>query len=339
MLEKHIVCPRFTDLHIHGAFGLDFLRITSFEEIEWLCLRLGKNGIGYFAPTILSSPINELKNPCSLWGQFIYRSRKKGFLSRIHARPIGIHLEGPFLNKMAAGAHEKKNLQTPSIRTLEQIVKFCQNEVAILTIAPELSNAMAVIKAANRAGIRVQIGHTKASLSILVKAIKAGAVGFTHLFNAMSIHHRFPGAVGVLLQNYVSAEVISDGVHINPLFLDFLYRGLGPKLYAVSDSCSIAGSKKKTGSLGRIEVTRKKIGNGFAATIADRLAAGSTLLTDHPYYLQKHWRLKTVRDKKDLLSFFYRAPQITRLRQSDSKESSVRNVFSSKSLKFLGLNT
>ena len=66
----------------------------------------------------------------------------------------------------------------------------------------------------------------------------------THLFNAMpSIHHRAPGPAGAIFEHAdVTAQVISDGVHLHPSVVRMAFKELGPKRHvAITDGIQAMG--------------------------------------------------------------------------------------------------
>ena len=111
---------------------------------------------------------------------------------------LGIHLEGPFLNPERAGAHPMQHLRPPSLDEAQG----WRNDtgVAMVTLAPELSEALDVIEHLVANGVVVCAGHTMADPDEIDAAIAAGVRGVTHLFNAMGpINARVPGPAGATL--------------------------------------------------------------------------------------------------------------------------------------------
>ena len=110
------------------------------------------------------------------------------------ARPLGIHLEGPFLSHKRRGVHPPENLVAPTLEIFERLWQAARGHVRMLTIAPEIPGAMEVIAEAARRKVCVSIGHSDAEMPIAQDAVKAGARHATHTFNAMRpLDHREPG--------------------------------------------------------------------------------------------------------------------------------------------------
>jgi N-acetylglucosamine-6-phosphate deacetylase len=148
--------------------------------------------------------------------------------------------------------------------------------IRLITLAPEVAGNMQDIPALIGAGYRVQLGHTMGSYEEAVQAMAQGAVGFTHLFNAMTgLHHRMPGMVGAALAHARFAEVIPDLLHVHPGALRVALRAI-PCLYCVTDSTAATGMPDGDYHLGRQQVT-KCLGG---VRLADGTLAGSTLTMD-----------------------------------------------------------
>jgi N-acetylglucosamine-6-phosphate deacetylase len=329
MTTKTFTTPGFWDLHLHGAAGVDFMHADD-DAIVHACEKLGRNGTAVFAPTLLTAEPALLEASCRRWGRFLNRAQKNSFLPPRAARPLGLHLEGPFLSPSSAGAHPQNWLKKPDLRYAELLITLAEHHVAIVTLAPELPGAIALIRKLRRAGIRVQLGHTQASTDEALAAARAGASGITHFANAMRLHHREPGLLALVEQNLATAEVITDGVHLDPSFVFWCMKAGGPSFYAVSDGCSAVGcsASKQTLTLGSL-ILRKK---DAAAVVAKTgtLAGGATYLAEHPARLWKGRNSDSaVRSK---LALFHRVQASL---FPGFKSSRVKNVFDAKSLRFI----
>ena len=147
------------------------------------------------------------------------------------ARCLGVHLEGPFLNPLRAGALASRWLRPPTSRELRQIAQHAGANLRLITIAPELPRGIEAIRWCARHRIVVSIGHSDANAEVTQRAVKAGASVVTHVFNGMRpLHHRDPGLLGeVLTDDRLSAMVILDGVHVDPTTFQLLARCKGPE--------------------------------------------------------------------------------------------------------------
>jgi N-acetylglucosamine-6-phosphate deacetylase len=142
------------------------------------------------------------------------------------ARILGINLEGPFLNPARCGALDAASFLAPDEKLLNALVSGFEGIIRIITVAPELDGAPALIAAICGMGITVSMGHSDASWSDAEAGYRAGARGATHLFNAMrGLHHRQPGLAGfALMHPDVYVEVIADPFHLHPSVLDMVFK-------------------------------------------------------------------------------------------------------------------
>ena len=191
---------------------------------------------------------------------------------------MGIHLEGPFLSHKRRGVHPPENLVAPTVAVFDRLWQAARGHVSVLTIAPELPGAIEVIAEAARRNVCVSIGHSDAEMPVAQAGIKAGARHATHTFNAMRpLDHREPGIVGeVLSNNQITADMIVDGIHVDPAVVKIFLKAKGPELAVlITDAISATGMPDGRYKLGPIEVDVK---NG-KATSGDSLA-GSVLTMD-----------------------------------------------------------
>ncbi|HRK01815.1 MAG TPA: amidohydrolase family protein [Oligoflexia bacterium] len=309
--------PAFCDLHIHGAFGLDFMAINAVSEKTFLSeLRrvselLCQHGIAHYAPTLLTSEWSTLEATVAKWAKLLSSLRSQPRIwPKNAALPIGLHLEGPFLQPEYAGAHPRSAILAPTAPRLRRLLSCGSGHIRIVTLAPEITGAIPAIKTLVKAGVRVQLGHSRANTAQSLAAINAGARGLTHLFNAMRTHHRDPGLEAALCWPNVTAEIITDGVHVHPAKVYQLAKAGSDRHYAVSDCCAVAHAPKASlQTLGELRVTQ----HGGAAYVANKhgratttLAGSARLLPEHPALLYRALTqdLSLPIDKKTLLSLF-----------------------------------
>ncbi|WP_238884429.1 N-acetylglucosamine-6-phosphate deacetylase [Clostridium sp. YIM B02551] len=197
----------FIDVHIHGAGGYDTMNGT-FEAINEIAKNIVKHGTTSFTPTTMTVAVED-----------IHKSMEAISYAKTHgtdgANVLGAHLEGPFISPQAIGAQNPNFLQKPSVETYNKMVSGFEDAVTSITVAPEVDGALELISYLNSKGVRVSVGHTKATYNEVVSGIKAGISHSTHLFNAMTgLHHREPGAIGAIFDTDITTETISDGIHI-----------------------------------------------------------------------------------------------------------------------------
>jgi N-acetylglucosamine-6-phosphate deacetylase len=206
------------DLHFHGAFGVD-LMTASFSELEGLSRALWKKGVAGFCATTLSTSRKELFDSVRRLGTWISDGKHPG------AKPLGIHLEGPFLNSMACGAHPPKSIRKFTWTELEALWEASRGTLKILTLAPEILSRTDLLKLsdwAQKRKIRLSLGHSRATEEQAHSAFQAGFQGVTHAWNALAFHQRQPGALGAALGDpNVSLELIIDQVHVSPTVIQW----------------------------------------------------------------------------------------------------------------------
>jgi N-acetylglucosamine-6-phosphate deacetylase len=159
---------------------------------------------------------------------------------------LGVHYEGPFVNSEQCGALHREHFRTfKNVADLDSLPTIKrEGAVHMITVAPEIEGGIELIRELRQRGWVVSIGHTRATPEILDQAREAGAQHMTHFMNAMSpLHHRAPGPVGWgLLNDDVSLDVISDGIHLDPMMLKVLLRTVTPKRMAlISDAIAATG--------------------------------------------------------------------------------------------------
>lgn len=236
----------FVDLHTHGIGRCD-TRTDDYEEILTVARVHAKAGTLAILPTIYSGDFISMRT-----GMKSVRTamevQAKADSRRFGAQILGVHLEGPFLNPGRCGAIPKETFIKPTPAALKRLLEGYEDIVRIITIAPELPGALRVIEKCSDMGIRVNMGHSDATLRQALEAKKAGATGITHIFNAMRpLHHREPGIAGLgLTDTDLYIEVIADGVHLHPRILELIFsHKRTDRIILVSDS--VKGQKNAKG--------------------------------------------------------------------------------------------
>jgi len=230
--------PGLIDLHVHGHGGHDPL-----EDLGGLARSLARAGTTAFQPTLFPAAPRVLGAQCAALEAQRERPAVPGA-----ARVVGLHLEGPFVNPAAAGALPVADLALPSRAALAEILGPASGSgrwVRTLTLAPELAGAAELVDELARLGVRVSLGHSRATAAEARAAARSGACGATHLFNAMApLHHREVGLAGFALSgDALFAEIIGDLVHVGPDMFALALRARGPAgLCLVSDALRGAGT-------------------------------------------------------------------------------------------------
>jgi N-acetylglucosamine-6-phosphate deacetylase len=263
-----LVVPGFIDLHVHGGGGRDIME--GGDAVAQVSALHARHGTTALLATTMTAPMGDLELAFAGLGA---ACAQRGPAC---ARVLGVHLEGPYINDGKLGA-QPDFARPVHARELAKLNALAP--IRLITMAPEVPGNMDVIDSLVQAGYRVQIGHTLATYEEGLQALAKGAVGFTHLFNAMTgMHHREPGTVGVALAHAQYAEIIPDLVHVHPGAIRVALRAI-PHLYCVTDSTAAAGMPDGEYKLGRHTVT-KCLGG---VRLADGTLAGSTLTMDQAF--------------------------------------------------------
>jgi N-acetylglucosamine-6-phosphate deacetylase len=217
---RRIAAPGLIDVHIQGAGGADVLDGTE-EALRTLSDTLAQTGTtGYLGTTVVKPETDNA-----------HLRFAKGFVGRglPGAVMLGFHLEGPFINVRKKGGLSEKCIYPSSPEKLDEILNITGDTLKMMTIAPELPGNLAIIKSLVRHGVVAAFAHSDATYEETVLGFEAGINHVTHLFNAMPpLHHRNPGPLTAIFEHKdITAQIISDGHHINPRIVNLVYRLLG----------------------------------------------------------------------------------------------------------------
>lgn len=230
-----LVAPGFIDVHIHGAAGA-MCESGDAEQVRKISAALAGFGVTGFLATLATMPAAALRDAVAAVARAI--GTEPG------ARILGIHLEGPYLSPLRAGAQAVPFMRPPSLEEIDALQEIAGGRIRLVTIAPETEGALEVIGALRSRGITASIGHSNASTDQMLAGVRAGATHVTHLFNAMrELHHREPGPIGVgLTEDALSVELICDGHHLHPRIVDVVFRCKPDgKVVMVSDAVAALG--------------------------------------------------------------------------------------------------
>ena len=226
-------------LQFNGGLGLAFTNITFDDQISLLNLldQLWKDGVEAISPTFVSCSISSLH-----LGLEVLREIRLNHNAE-RCKLLGAHLEGPFLNIARKGAHDSQYIIPPSLLEFNQRISGFEEEILLLTLAPELEGSMEIIKKSIDLGIICSLGHSEADSDSSRKAFDSGITMLTHTLNAMrGLDHRYPGPVIEAIKNgSISLGLIADGIHVHPDIVNLLYRVAHKQLVLVSDAISTYG--------------------------------------------------------------------------------------------------
>jgi N-acetylglucosamine-6-phosphate deacetylase len=254
--------PGFVDLQVNGFGGVDFLDADA-AGYRRAGEALLETGVTAYLPTLITSPPE----------QVLAAMREVPVDDVGRPRILGMHLEGPFLSPNRMGAHEASNRRDPDLALLERLLDA--GPVRLMTLAPELAGADALIDMLLEREIVVSLGHTDAIAAQAHAAFDRGARCVTHLFNAMRpFLHRDPGIVGAALaRDDVFCPIVVDGIHLAPETVLTVWRAARGRLVLVTDAIAAAPRNDGPSSLGELDL---QVHEG-AVRGPDGVLAGSVL--------------------------------------------------------------
>jgi N-acetylglucosamine-6-phosphate deacetylase len=211
----HLI-PGMIDMHIHGMLGVDVMDATP-QALQTMVENLPKEGVTGFLATTMTMATQDIEKAIANVATFSQKINQPG------AQILGLHLEGPFISPEKLGAHRREFVLEPGIDLFNQWQVLANDLIKLVTIAPEVSGAMAFIEYLTKQGVIASIGHSNASYTQTQQAIENGCCHVTHIFNAMSgLHHREPGVALAALMSSALIELIADGIHVCPAMMKFI---------------------------------------------------------------------------------------------------------------------
>jgi N-acetylglucosamine-6-phosphate deacetylase len=272
--EHTTLTAAFLDIHTHGAMGHDVMSASpaGLREMQRF---LASRGVAHYLPTTVTAPVDATLHALEALADAIEAAPREG-----EARPVGIHLEGPFLSHAKRGVHPTALLQPPSIELFDRFNAAARGHIRLMTIAPELAGAVDLIAHAKDRGVKLSLGHSNATAADTLAGIAAGATSATHTFNAMrALDHREPGILGTVLDDdRLFAELICDGVHVAPALVRiWLHAKTEARAILVTDAMSAAGMPDGDYMLAGLPVI---VADGKAVLRDEPTLAGSVLTMD-----------------------------------------------------------
>lgn len=265
-LGKGVLAPGFVDVQVNGGAGEMIGPATDTAQLTRICAAHRALGATSILPTLITD------RP-EVTAQVIDAARAA--VAAGVPGLAGLHLEGPHLDPLRAGAHDPaliRPMTGPDFALLEHAARDLP--ALMVTLAPA-SVSTAQIARLRAAGAVVSLGHSDCTAQAARAAFAAGASCVTHLFNAMSqLGNRAPGLVGATLCSETRAGIIADGVHVADDALRVALTMMAPdRLFLVSDAMAVAGSDMITFALNGRTVFRR---NG-RLTLADGTLAGADI--------------------------------------------------------------
>ena len=271
-LPNYLISPGLIDIHVHGGYGISFGESKDLSaDLDVYSNWCIKNGVtGY----LLSISAGTRQETAAMIKNYVL-VLEKGVSG---ARPLGLHLEGMFLNIERIGAFSPDWLRMPDLDEAKEYIDLSNGWVKQITMAPELPGALEVAREFAKAGITVALGHSNADYETARNALNGDFTHITHTFNALSgFSHRAPGVVGaILLSKNITCELIGDGFHVHPAAVELLIKCLGSdRVVLITDAIIGAGLPDDVYDTDGIHINVK---DGKAVLDDGRLAGSAAVL-------------------------------------------------------------
>ena len=263
--------PGLFDLQVNGFAGVDFNRPgLSTGELDRAAEAMLRTGVTRFLPTLITAPLDDFMACARVLARWP------------HSGSAGIHAEGPYLSPTEArGAHPPQYLLPASGEDFRRRQDAAEGRIVLVTLAPEVPGALALIEHLVGSGVRVAIGHSNAAPAQVRDAVRAGATLSTHLGNGCAPGlPRHPNLIWEqLAADELTACFIADGHHLPAATLKSMVRAKTPARSAlVTDATAGAAAPPGRYGLGRLEIERSD--DGRVVLPSTTKLAGSALTLD-----------------------------------------------------------
>lgn len=279
------IMPGLVDVHCHGGGGASFPDAETLDDVSKAANEHLRFGTTTLIASLVTAAIPVLEQRASLLADAV----DKGIIA-------GLHYEGPFISVQRCGAQNPKYIVPPTPKDAKKLVDAARGNAVTITLAPEHcldEDGKEAVKILVGGDILPSWGHTDATTDQTLEAINLGAEALnaapekvrggrgtvTHLFNGMPpMHHRAPGPIPAFMRasakGELYAELINDGVHVDPLMVGQVVAGVGREnCVFVTDAMAAAGMADGQYVLGPQEVRVKK---GVARLVHGGALAGGT---------------------------------------------------------------
>ena len=226
--DQSILAPAFIDLQIYGAYEKLFAVYPDTDSLKLLNEYCNNGGAAFCMPTVATNK-TEVFFQCIDAIRVYWQQGGEGIL--------GLHAEGPWINKEKRGAHIESLIHSPSLQEVEELLNYGKGVIKIITLAPEVCSKE-VIDLIQSAGVKVFAGHSNATYEEAMHSFNNGINAVTHLYNAMSpLQHRNPGLVGAAFDHpQIMASIIADGYHADYAAVRIAKKIMQQRLFAITDA-------------------------------------------------------------------------------------------------------
>jgi len=223
-----IIAPAFIDLQIYGAYEKLFSVYADTDSLQLLNQYSNNGGAAFCMPTVATNQ-SQVLYKCIDAIRTYWQQGGEGI--------VGLHVEGPWINKSKRGAHIESLIHSPTLHEVEALLDHGKGVIKIITLAPEVCSKE-IIDRINAAGIKIFAGHSNATYEEAIQSFGNGIAAVTHLYNAMSpLQHRNPGLVGATLDHpIIMASIIADGYHVDYAAISIAKKIMKERLFAITDA-------------------------------------------------------------------------------------------------------
>ncbi len=263
--------PGLVDTHVHGTGGYDVM--TSGGDIGSMAATLAAHGVTAFLPTIIAAEPTRMLERLETMGSLCHATLPG-------ATPVGIHLEGPFINIQKRGSQAAEFIRPVDLGAAREMLEAAKGHLRIMTFAPELERAESLLELLLARQVVPSMGHSLADEEAARRAIDVGATRCTHFYNGMpQLSQREVGLPAVALtDDRVTIELIVDGVHVHPRMIELACRAKPRnRVVGISDAATGAGLADGVYHFGNDMI---QVADGSSRRVSDGRLAGSCLTLD-----------------------------------------------------------
>ena len=261
--------PGFVDIQVNGFAGIDFnsADVTA-DQIREALAALRNTGVTRVLPTLITGPLDR------------FVSCVRTILAVDDPAIAGIHQEGPYISSTDGprGAHPRAHTIPASLDDFKRRQEAADGRIVLVTLAPEVEGAFALIEYLIANGVRVAIGHSEATPAVIRDAIRAGATMSTHLGNGCA--SMIPRHTNLIWEQLASDELLAsfivDGYHLPAALVKSAVRAKSPaRTILVTDAIAAAGCPAGSYRIGEMEV--EVAGDGRVSLRGTPYLAGSAV--------------------------------------------------------------
>jgi N-acetylglucosamine-6-phosphate deacetylase len=249
--EHDTILPAFIDLQIYGAYGKLFSAFPTDETLSLIHQYCYNGGAYWFQPTVATNTFEIFKKAIDGVRSY-WKNGGEGC--------IGLHIEGPWINKAKRGAHIDELVHSPSVEEVKELLEYGKGVITMITLAPEVCSKE-VINVIEEYNVIISVGHSNIKYQAANEFFDRGITVVTHLYNAMSgLNHREPGLVGAAFNNKnAMASIIADGHHVDYAAIKIAHHLMKDRLFLITDAVTetsegayqhyLAGDKYEAGRI------------------------------------------------------------------------------------------